>query len=189
MPLIKRYANRKLYDTTGRRYVSLDAIGEMVRQGQEVKVADHVTGDDLTAMVLSQVIADQERRQAGRLSRAVLAGLIRTGGETWEALRRGLAPAAHPDEEIDAEIERRIEGLVARGEVDPAEANRWLRMLTADLPLLAEAESSLEARLERTLLSRWVPTRADFQTLIAQVEELEAALEKLSRSQLLRPDP
>ncbi|MBM4457477.1 MAG: pesticidal protein Cry15Aa [Chloroflexi bacterium] len=184
MPLIKRYANRKLYDTTGRRYVSLDAIGEMVRQGQEVKVADHVTGDDLTAMVLSQVIAEQERRQAGRLPRAVLAGLIRTGGETWEALRRGLAPAAHPDEEIDAAIERRIEGLVARGEVDPAEANRWRRLLTADLPLLAEAESSLEVRLERTLLSRWVPTRTDFQALIAQVEELEAALEKLSENAL-----
>ena len=74
MILIKRYPNRKLYDTQAKRYVSLDIIAGRMRAGDDVQVVDNVTGDDVTVLILAQIIADQERRQGVDLPPHVRAG-------------------------------------------------------------------------------------------------------------------
>ena len=56
MPIIKRYSNRKYYNTATSKYVTLDDIGQIMRLEQDVQIVDHATGDDLTALVLSQVV-------------------------------------------------------------------------------------------------------------------------------------
>ncbi len=76
MRLIKRYENRKLYDAQAKRYITLDGIAELIRQGQDVQVIDHTSAEDLTAFTLTQVICDQEKRQAGFMPRSLLADLI-----------------------------------------------------------------------------------------------------------------
>ena len=53
MPLIKRYPNRKLYDTEAKQYVTLEQIAELIRSGKDVQVIDHESGEDLTALTLS----------------------------------------------------------------------------------------------------------------------------------------
>ena len=53
MPTIKRYPNRKLYDTEAKRYVTLDSIALMIQHGRDVQVIDHETGEDLTNLTLS----------------------------------------------------------------------------------------------------------------------------------------
>ena len=58
---IRRYGSRKLYDTEESRYVSLDEVGELVRQGQEVEVVDTQSGDDVTAQTLAQVILEESK--------------------------------------------------------------------------------------------------------------------------------
>ncbi len=63
MPVIKRYPNRKLYDTAAKQYVSLDGIAELIRGGADVQVVDYTTGEDLTALILMQVIVEQEKKQ------------------------------------------------------------------------------------------------------------------------------
>ncbi|MCB0161660.1 MAG: polyhydroxyalkanoate synthesis regulator DNA-binding domain-containing protein, partial [Caldilineaceae bacterium] len=78
MPVIKRYPNRKLYDTEAKTYVTLDEITEMIRAGRDVQVIDHETGDDLTTLTLSQIILEQEKKSAGFLPRSLLTSLIRT---------------------------------------------------------------------------------------------------------------
>jgi polyhydroxyalkanoate synthesis repressor PhaR len=91
MPVIKRYPNRKLYDTEAKQYVTLEAIAALIRQGEEIQVVDHTTGEDLTAITLSQIIFEQEKKLSGFLPQAVLTGLIQAGGDTLSALRRTLA--------------------------------------------------------------------------------------------------
>ncbi|MCK5314811.1 MAG: polyhydroxyalkanoate synthesis regulator DNA-binding domain-containing protein, partial [Anaerolineales bacterium] len=71
---IKRYPNRKLYDTEAKQYITLDEIADLIRQGQEIRVTDNVTGEDLTAVTLSQIIFEQEKKQSGFLPRSVLTG-------------------------------------------------------------------------------------------------------------------
>lgn len=80
--VVKRYSNRKLYDTTTSRYVALDDIAAMVRRGEEVEVTDNETGSDLTAVTLAQIILEDERRRSGVLSLSLLRDLVRSGGTT-----------------------------------------------------------------------------------------------------------
>ena len=61
--LIKRYPNRKLYDTVESRYVTLDDIARMVSSGQEVRILDNATGQDMTSVTLAQIILETERRK------------------------------------------------------------------------------------------------------------------------------
>lgn len=79
--VVKRYANRKLYDTTTSRYVALDDIAALIRSGEEVEVTDNETGADLTAVTLAQIILEEERRHKDLRSLAVLRELVRYGGD------------------------------------------------------------------------------------------------------------
>ena len=60
--LIKKYANRKLYDTRTSRYITLDGISDLLRQGAEIQVVDRETGRDITAVTLSQIVTTEEKR-------------------------------------------------------------------------------------------------------------------------------
>lgn len=85
MRLIKRYNNRKLYDTTTRTYITLEGLRDLVLSGEEIKVVDNDSEEDLTTIVLSQMILERER--AGRfLPTGVLSQLLRTGSETGRKL-------------------------------------------------------------------------------------------------------
>jgi polyhydroxyalkanoate synthesis repressor PhaR len=76
---IKRYENRKLYDTEDGRYVSLEDIAMLVRRGIDVQVVDNVTGDDITTQTLTQVIFEEGKRGRNPLSKDVLHEVIRFG--------------------------------------------------------------------------------------------------------------
>lgn len=79
--LVKRYGSRKLYDTEESRYVALEEIGDWIRAGQEIRVIDNDSGEDVTAQTLSQVILEDSRR-GGASAPPVesLHDLIRRGG-------------------------------------------------------------------------------------------------------------
>jgi len=76
---IKRYENRKLYDTEDRRYVSLEEIAVLVRRGVDVQVVDNTSGDDITTQTLTQVIFEEGKRGRNPLSKDVLHEVIRFG--------------------------------------------------------------------------------------------------------------
>jgi polyhydroxyalkanoate synthesis repressor PhaR len=59
---IKKYANRRLYDTESSTYITLDRLAQMVREGREFEVVDAKSGDDITRQVLTQIIVDEEAR-------------------------------------------------------------------------------------------------------------------------------
>jgi polyhydroxyalkanoate synthesis repressor PhaR len=81
--VIKRYSNRKLYDTQESRYVTLEEIEEMIRGGREIAVVDASSGDDLTSVTLTQIILENERAHRTALPAAFLHQLI-THGEAWQ---------------------------------------------------------------------------------------------------------
>lgn len=62
MRVIKRYSNRKLYDTHDSRYVTLEQLAELVRQGEEIRVVDKATEKDLTSATLAQIIFEEEKK-------------------------------------------------------------------------------------------------------------------------------
>ncbi len=81
--VIKRYSNRKLYDTQESRYVTLEEIEEMIRTGREISVVDAASGEDLTSVTLTQIILENERTRRASLPSAFLHQLIKHG-EAWQ---------------------------------------------------------------------------------------------------------
>ena len=83
--VIKRYTNRKLYDTVESRYVTLDEISEMIKAGTEVQIVDNRTKDDLTSVTLAQIIFEEEKKRS-KMPLGMLREIIRHGGETLSVL-------------------------------------------------------------------------------------------------------
>jgi len=181
MPVIKRYPNRKLYDTETKQYVTLDGIAVLIREGRQVHVLDHLTGEDLTAVTLTQVIFEQEKRRRGFLPLAVLTGLIQAGGDSMGSLRRALAAPLNLARQVDEEIERRIQDLIGRGDLAAEEGHRLRDRLLAFAPRQPAALNLSEQQLEQALDRLGVPRQHHLQEILAQLETLDAKLESLSQ--------
>jgi len=181
MLLIKRYPNRKLYDTEAKQYITLQGIANFIREGQEVQVIDYTSGEDLTAVTLTQIIFEQEKRQSGFLPRSMLADLIQTGGDRLNALQRNLTSQLGLTFPADEEIRRRVQILIHRGELAEAEGRRLLEKLL-DLGLSSHS-IPVELEIEHALQKRGIPTRSDLDRILAQLNALDDELEKLNKPQ------
>ena len=103
--LIKKYSNRKLYDTHTRRYITLDDIARLVREGGDVTVVQRDTGEDLTPAILSQIVAREERRGSGNGHADVSDGIQERGQALLDYLRRTINM---PAEIVTGHVERRV---------------------------------------------------------------------------------
>jgi polyhydroxyalkanoate synthesis repressor PhaR len=177
MPVIKRYPNRKLYDTEAKRYVTLNDIAALIRQGQEVQVVDHATEEDLTAVTLTQIIFEQEKQQGGFLPKAVLTGLVRAGGDTLNSLRRSLTLPLDLLYYVDAEIDRRLQALMTKGELAKEEGLRLRDKLLSPAFRLSSSILPDSEDVENLLGERGIPSRRELERLNAQLEELSARLD------------
>jgi polyhydroxyalkanoate synthesis regulator phasin len=142
--LIKKYANRKLYDTRTSRYVTLEGIAGLVRDGHEIKVVDRVTGQDLTQVILSQIVLHEEKRGP---SKAGDGGAIQERGQALlDYVRKTLNVPA----DLVNQMERRRGDL--EGIVDEA-IERALRRLRIpshhDIDRINERLDQLSAQLKR----------------------------------------
>ena len=81
---IKKYANRRLYDTESSAYITLDRLAEMVREGREFEVVDAKSGEDITRQVLTQIIVDEESRGSTMLPVNFLKQLIGLYGNSMQ---------------------------------------------------------------------------------------------------------
>src|SRR5206468_3368770 len=123
--IIKRYANRKLYDTEHSRYVTLDQISEMIRNGDDVKIVDNKSKEDLTTVTLAQIIFEEEKKQRSFLPLGAMRNIIQSGGEWFaEAQRRvqSILPRKRKDDASPDEVAVQPEVVDAAG--DEAAANK-----------------------------------------------------------------
>ena len=148
---IRRYGNRKLYDPATRRYVTLPDLARMIAQGEEVRVVDQQTEEDLTTTVLAQVILDGIRERTASVPRQVLARLIRLGfasGRPWREWTGPQQAAAR----ARTEAERIASGLLARGRLTLEEALTLRQEIARSVTdLVGEAQRAFEDRLHQVL--------------------------------------
>lgn len=182
MPIIKRYNNRKLYDTHAKRYVTLFELAEMIRQGDDITVLDHKTGADITLQIQAQIIFEQERQTGSGLPNTVLTNIIQASSQTIKTLRSSLLPI-DPEARTDSEIERRVMLLIERGEVSKKQGAHLLDKLLSVRP---DPRSSEELKIERALEKRGTPTRTQVQALATQVAELTRELETMNEKGVRR---
>jgi polyhydroxyalkanoate synthesis repressor PhaR len=187
MAVIKRYSNRKLYDTDTKRYVTLEDVAEAIRRGEDVRVVDHVSGEDLTSVTLLQIMFEEQKRIGGLLPGVFLARLIQAGGDTVSAVRSRLA-GFDPFQAVDEEISRRVRVLVDQEQISEAEGQRIIDLLVhkpaqADvihIPVHGEDEPPMHGTPATSAEDQ--PDPAEVDALLRQVEELEHELERLKKA-------
>src|SRR5207245_5654780 len=124
--LIKKYANRKLYDTRTSRYITLEGIAQLVREGHEIEVVDRDNGNNLTQVTLSQIVLSEEKRGPARV--------VDAGGEMLhdrgQALLDYVKKTLNVPSDLRHQVERRREGLETMADDAIERALRRLRMPT-----------------------------------------------------------
>jgi polyhydroxyalkanoate synthesis repressor PhaR len=150
---ITRYSNRKLYDASTRRYVTLPELARLVARGEQVVVIDRATGADLTNLALAQALLESVREGASRIPRQALRQLIRlTSGPA-----SGWGEWPEPDEtarRARVEAERLVARLLAAGRLSLDDAVALRHGLSEVVQrLMREAQDGIESRL-RSLLER-----------------------------------
>jgi PHB/PHA accumulation regulator DNA-binding domain/Poly(hydroxyalcanoate) granule associated protein (phasin) len=143
--LIKKYANRKLYDTRTSSYITLEGIAGLVRDGHEIKVVERETGQDLTQVTLSQIVLSEEKRGPARLGDG---GALHDRGQ---ALLDYVRKTLNVPSDLVNQMERRRGDL--EGMVDDAieRALRRLRIPShTDIDRINKRLDQLSTQLKRT---------------------------------------
>jgi polyhydroxyalkanoate synthesis repressor PhaR len=126
--VVKRYQNRKLYDTIASRYVTLDDIAGLIRQGEDVQIIDNQSHDDLTSITLTQIIFEQEKKKKSLLPLATLRNIIQSGGEkivdfVQSSIESGVSSITHAREEA----EKYIEKIIKKGDLSIEEGRHLIK--------------------------------------------------------------
>ena len=146
--VIKRYSNRKLYDTQDSRYVTLQQIGEMVRRGEDVQIIDNKSKDDITEVTLALIISEDLKNKPRSVPLGTLRTLIQERGErVLSSLREGPFGRLIPSEEEDEEDG---EGAV---EAPPVSAEVPVEVAAEAATAAAAAEAEKPGRVKETLNS------------------------------------
>jgi polyhydroxyalkanoate synthesis repressor PhaR len=132
--LIKRYGNRKLYDTSESRYITLDEIARLVRSGNDVKVIDNENGADLTAITFAQIILEEEKRRSSLISLGLLRELVQHGEDTLAQLRTQVEKGVEAIGTMGERAGRRMQEMVGV-------ADREEGAVTGESPKAADQES------------------------------------------------
>jgi polyhydroxyalkanoate synthesis repressor PhaR len=191
--VIKRYANRKLYDTQRSRYVTLDQISEMIRDGEDVQILDNNTKEDLTSVTLAQIIFEEEKKQKSFLPLHAMRHLIQSGGESIQEfvaqaggkVRSAFIRSRHPEDgEPGAEeaAEAPAEGAAAEkpAEKPRAEPGAAVReFLEGSQKTFDEWQKRVDERIRAAVesISPFSTMQKEVQSLTARLEELEKKLD------------
>jgi polyhydroxyalkanoate synthesis repressor PhaR len=170
--IIKKYANRRLYDTESSSYITLERLAEMVRQKRQFKVVDAKTGEDLTRGVLAQIIMEEEARGTNMLPVNFLRQLISMYGDQMQAVvPQYLEASLEQLQRNQSQFREAMAGALAANPFAEI-ARRNMEMFTA---------TAAGTKGEKAAASPAAgDNKAELAALKAQLAELQQKLDKLS---------
>jgi len=168
---IKKYANRRLYDTESSAYITLDRLAAMVREGREFEVVDAKTGEDITRQVLTQIIVDEEARGATMLPISFLKQLIGLYGNSMQTFVPQYLEAA-----MDAF--QRNQSTVR----DTFGANMFADLAKRNMAMFEDAAQAFSGKPKAEAATPAVRTTtdSDMEQLKAELAALQAKVDRLS---------
>jgi polyhydroxyalkanoate synthesis repressor PhaR len=174
--IIKRYANRKLYDSSAKRYVKLEELAELVRGGEAVHIIDNESGGDITGVVLSKVvsemISESARKDKTRLPASVLTEVIqRRSDAVVDYVKQGIAASARAVKDVEEQIQQRWKRATGREESSGS--------ATEDLKMIIQR--MVDESVQYLIGKMNLPTRAELNELNARLDEIEQALKMRRR--------
>ncbi len=173
--VIKKYANRRLYNTQSSSYVTLDHLCQMVKQGTSFEVHDARTGEDITHSVLTQIIFDEEAKGQNLLPITFLRQLIRLYGDPMQAFVPGyLDLSMETFTKNEDEMRRRIASAFGGGkEVVEQLARQNMAVFERAMQMFTPREVEEPAPQQ--------PSAGDLSELKSEIEEMRRQLAELSQ--------
>jgi polyhydroxyalkanoate synthesis repressor PhaR len=172
--MIKRYGNRKLYDTHQSRYVTLEEISQMIRQGQDIKVIDNKTQEDLTNVTFTQIMLEQEKSKRNLLPRSLLRNLIeQSGGSLSEWLQKGRESFATMKTEAEEQLTRLLEKGIETREEGASLLKEWMMGPQKSIDLL---QKKIDERIRFLFFHL-----SGLEDLERQIQELEQKVDRLEK--------
>ena len=167
---IKRYANRKLYNTQTSRYITLKGISELIEAGEEIRVIDNETGEDITKVSLSQILLDSER-EGRQVPKSLLTDLFQRGGDAlYGALRKGAHDASEGIEELRSNV-RKI--------VNPPDGEKLREWVAFSAP---DFDHMVQSAMEKVFKLLDLPRRGDIEALNENLQRVADAVERLENA-------
>jgi polyhydroxyalkanoate synthesis repressor PhaR len=163
---IKKYANRRLYDTESSTYITLDRLAQMVREGREFEVVDAKSGEDITRQVLTQIIVDEESRGSTMLPINFLKQLIGLYGNSMQNFVPQYLEAA-----MDAF--QRNQSAVK----DAFGTNMFADLAKRNMAMFEDAAQAFAGKPKADAK----PASSDVEELKAELAALQAKVDRLSR--------
>lgn len=166
--IIKRYQNRKLYDTSSSRYVTLDDIADLIRHGEDVQIIDNQNQEDLTSVTLTQIIFEQEKKKKSLLPLSTLRNIIQSGGEkivgfVHSSIESGVNSISHAREEA----EKYFDKIIKKGDLSWEEGRQMIREFVDD-----KLKSTIDA------VSLLPSLHSEIRSLRKKIDHLEDKLKK-----------
>lgn len=176
--IVKRYANRKLYDTQRSRYVTLEQIADMIRSGEDVKIVDNNSKEDLTAITLTQIIFEEEKKQSF-LPLSALRNIIQSGANNMSQF------ATQAGERVRGMFKREKDDadgeMVGEAAADPPQSGGAIReFLERSQQTFEEWQKKVDERIRSTVesLSPLSGIEKEMRALSQRLAELEKRLEE-----------
>jgi polyhydroxyalkanoate synthesis repressor PhaR len=181
MRTIKRYSNRKLYDTVDKRYITLQQIAELVREGQDIRVIENQTGQDLTNVTLSQILLEQEKKQTSNIPKSFFTNLIqRSSTSVVDFMRKNVLTYFDTSFLSDDKIDENVNELVERGELEQEEATLLKdEIKTRSQTFRERLDELVEKRVDVLLTNLHIPTKGEVAALHAKIDDLSQQLDAL----------
>jgi polyhydroxyalkanoate synthesis repressor PhaR len=176
--VIKRYTNRKLYDTVESRYVTLDEIAEMIKAGAEVKIIDNRTKDDLTSVTLAQIIFEEEKKTS-TMSLRTLLDLIRHGGvRAQQFVEDRQAEIRDRVEAVRLAAEQKVQDIITKGQNTGGRARE---LLATSQEALLQLQRKLDERIRSGIegFSHLPEIRKQLTEVSTRMDEIEKRLRDL----------
>lgn len=179
---IKRYSNRKLYDTEDKRYITLDQIAELVRDGQDIRVVENQTGQDLTNVTLSQILLEQEKKES-TIPKTFFMDLIqRSQTSVVDFWKKNVATYFEGGFLSEDKIEENVDALVEQGELAQEEATQLKdEIKTRNRSFKHRLDQLVEKRVQEILAKLNIPSTAEVEALRAKIAELNEQLDALQK--------
>ena len=185
MRTIKKYVNRKLYDTKDKSYITMEGLTELIRSGEEVTVIDNRTKEDITAAVLTQLLAREETVSGDELPTQMLFGLLRKGSGALSDYARKYATFGHSVLTLaEGEIERRVNKLIRERELTARQGRELSNDLKESATQLKNwVGGMIEQRVDDLLDAVNLPNRDQVDELNRKIDALTKKVEHLEREE------
>lgn len=183
MHQIKKYANRKMYDVTDRKYVTMDDISDLVQQGEDIRIVDNTSGEDITQDIASQLLGRVLDGQARKLPLSILVRLLRKGsGEIVGYTRKYLSFWQNALNLAEDELDK-INSFIGVGKSAPGGKGNNLRDKGLEdgrkenLTIFELLDERVEQRMEELLAGREAAFQEKIAQLTADIDQLTARIE------------